>query len=64
MSLSRKDYEAIAAVLDEAYSSTATREWNGAVGYIVDRLVDVFERDNANFNRERFIAATKEHDHG
>lgn len=47
MSMSRKNYEAIAKILKEAkYRDN-----------IIDDLADYFEDDNPNFNRDRFIAA-------
>lgn len=49
----RRHYEAIAQVLD---SSTSIKTVMG--------LVDLFEKDNPNFSRERFMRAVTKGDYG
>jgi hypothetical protein len=55
MSMSRKNYEAIAAVLAKAYEKSV--EAKGEIADIAHELADHFVEDNSNFNRERFLEA-------
>ena len=52
----RKHYRAIAEIIKEtankAYQITHTKT-------LTEKLADFFAADNPNFNREKFIAATK-----
>ena len=52
--MSRKDYEAIAAVIDLARDEYGME---GAVVLIANRLAGYFERENPDFNRARFMQA-------
>ena len=49
--MTRKDFEAIAAIL------AAVRWANGGWGMVVHRLADYMETTNPRFDRTRFIAA-------
>lgn len=57
--MSRKDYVAFAALLRDHAQTTAdpTQATDIAVRDLVDGIADLFEQDNPNFNRERFIEA-------
>lgn len=49
--MSRKDYEAIAAVFKANKGDEPTRQ------ELAKDLADLFKADNPNFNRERFLQA-------
>lgn len=57
--MSRKDYEAIAALLrDHADTlSDPTQAPDIAVRDLMDGMADLFAADNPNFDRERFLKA-------
>jgi hypothetical protein len=61
--MSAKDYKAIADILAaeivaDAYGDfQCGLEWNRC--RIADKLAQHFERENPNFNRERFLTAAK-----
>lgn len=58
MSMSRKDYQAVAKVLREE-----REDWGSegsvqlALSYVASRLAGVFADDNARFDRDKFLAA-------
>lgn len=57
--MSKKDYEAIAALLRDHADTTAdpTQAVDIAVRDLVDGMADLFYADNPRFNREKFILA-------
>ena len=67
MSMSRKDYELIAAALQRTHTlieqtpanQFIDAERHVAVEVVARFLADALAEDNARFDRERFIAATK-----
>lgn len=56
MSMTKKNYVQIAAILSEA------GQYGDPVDYITAELCDVFAQDNPRFDRERFIAACEPKD--
>ena len=57
--MTRKDYTAIAEVLNEARKLEGSAPDYGVVDTIVTGLCHVFQEDNPSFDRTRFIAAVK-----
>jgi len=59
--MSRKDYEAIAAVLARQADAQARHQTSALerLHYVALDLCDVFERDNPRFDPARFMRATK-----
>ena len=60
--MSRKDYIKAAAIIRDTNAHKATDEnfregWHAATSSIAHKLADVFESDNANFDRKRFFEA-------
>jgi hypothetical protein len=55
--MTKKDYVPIAAILATADRSTTAQH---AIQDITSQLADLFERDNPNFDRARFIAAASQ----
>lgn len=59
MAMTRKNYEAVAAVLrDERENWDETPQVLTALDYVASRLAGVFAADNQAFDRGRFLAAT------
>lgn len=62
MSLSRKDYEAVAAVIDTARPKGTNLSGYEAGGHdalldVAHDLANIFEASNPRFDRRRFLAA-------
>lgn len=55
--MSRKHYTAIAAIIAGDYATAANDGERNKVRAIALSLADVFARENAGFNRDRFYAA-------
>ena len=54
--MTRKDYIAIAKALSEVDPSTDDGFF--AIRHAAENIADVFEQDNPNFDREKFLDAT------
>ena len=52
----KRHYEAIARAMQEAQYNLSEDAKRG-IDRTIDRLADLFSRDNANFNRDRFERA-------
>jgi hypothetical protein len=64
MSLSRKHYCAVAAIISrhaviEGYGPELDSATKRIVGELADDLASMFASDNPNFDRARFLAACK-----
>ena len=62
MSMTKKDYEAIARAIERtthhnAVDSNYNEGWHGAITAIRCRLADVMADDNPRFDRQRFLKA-------
>ncbi len=60
MALSRKHYEAVAQILnDNAAFNVRIQKPDGvtAIASVAEDLADLFEKDNASFDRDRFLKA-------
>jgi hypothetical protein len=57
MSLSRKDYEAIAEAVRESKPGMLSQEPYDTWTYVIFNLCDVFEKDNHRFDRVKFFKA-------
>jgi hypothetical protein len=53
--LTKRDYNTIALILYNVWASSD--DYEHLVDEIADNLADYFEKDNPNFNRERFLVS-------
>lgn len=56
MTISKKDYIAIADILQNASGLTPSED---TVSDIADDLADYFQKENLAFDRERFLSASR-----
>lgn len=59
MSMSKKNYVAIAAIIQNARANTSPEDKvaREAITYIASDLARVFARDNSRFNSDKFLRA-------
>lgn len=63
MSMSKKDYQAIARAIYEARKDDALDHWDGditgniGVSVVVQAIAEVMQRDNSRFDRALFLEA-------
>lgn len=55
--MTKKDYIAIAAAIREQVDADANKGGHSITRAIADRIADACARDNARFDRGRFLAA-------
>lgn len=59
MSMTRKHYKEVAAAISETFDRAADYKYSPekALGYLADKLADIFQEDNALFDRTTFLDA-------
>lgn len=57
MSMSKKDYEAIAQAINGVRAADTTPERVWAIGSVCNALASVMSANNPSFDRARFLAA-------
>jgi hypothetical protein len=57
MSMSRKHYQEVAAILKDEIEHEPLTDSHTALRRIANELADMFKRDNSSFDRARFLRA-------